>query len=397
MRDLAIQKRENDLVVGTFGRGIYILDDYTPLRAVEPELLERARPRSSRSRRRRCTSRRTPLGEPGKAFQGEAFYTAPNPPFGAVFTYYLKDDFKTRKKMRQRAPRRSSRRRAARSPTPSWDGAARARTREEEPAIVLTVTDEEGNVVRRLTGPATAGFHRVAWDLRFPPAVPVTLEEQERSRFGGGPDGPMAAPGAYRVTLAKRIGGRLTPLGEAQAFTAEPLGIGGGKGGGGLPADQRAALAGFQRETARLQRAVLGAVRAADEAQSRIDHLEKAVAATPGISPDVAAELDAIESRLADLRITLEGDEVVDDYNEPTPPSIVGRVQSAVFGHWSSSGAATQSHRDALRIAGEDFAPLLAQLQQLVEVDLRAIEERMEAAGAPWTPGRVPRWQPASQ
>ena len=105
------------------------------------------------------------------------FYTAPNPPFGAVFTYYLKDDLKTPQEAapggrEEAADKEGGIARLSRR----WE-ALRAEEREEEPAMLLIVTDEEGNVVRRLTAPAKAGFHRVAWDLRFPPPTPVELDE----------------------------------------------------------------------------------------------------------------------------------------------------------------------------------------------------------------------------
>ncbi len=89
VRDLAIQRRENDLVVGTFGRSIYILDDYTPLRMLKPEMLtQEATLFPVKDAMMYIQSQ--PLGGRGKSFQGEAFFTADNPPFGATFTYYLK-------------------------------------------------------------------------------------------------------------------------------------------------------------------------------------------------------------------------------------------------------------------------------------------------------------------
>ncbi len=115
-----------------------------------------------------------PYGWRGKGFQGDAFYSADNPPFGAVFTYYLKDGLQTKRKARQAQEKKAVKEGGAIS-YPPWD-ALRAEDREEPPAVVLTVTDEAGNVVRRITGPADAGFHRVAWDLRYPPADPASTE-----------------------------------------------------------------------------------------------------------------------------------------------------------------------------------------------------------------------------
>ena len=255
--------------------------------------------------------------------------------------------------------------------------------------MLLTVTDPDGNVIRRLGGPAAAGIHRVSWDLRFPPADPARLEPPPTDNpFFSPPIGPMVAPGTYSVSLARRIDGKSEALSGPQSFEALPLGT------ATLPAEDRPAQLAFQRQTARLQRAVMGALRAAGEAKTRLDHLQAALADTPAADPAWREEVRALKLRLADLDVKLSGDDTIANRNEPTPPSIVERVQRVVFGHWVTTSAATRTQRDAYDVAAREFAPVLEQLRALIEVDLAGLEARMEAAGAPWTPGRVPRWAP---
>jgi photosystem II stability/assembly factor-like uncharacterized protein len=390
VRDLAIQKRENDLVLGTFGRGFYVLDDYTPLRTVTPALLEQpATLFAPRPAWMYVPAR--PLGLRGKGFLGESFYTAPNPPFGAVFTYYLKEELKTKQKTRQDAEKKIAEK-GGDVAYPSWDE-LRAEEREEPPAVVLTVSDESGQVVRRLTGPVTAGFHRVAWDLRYPPFSPVPTtppSPPDENPFGSPPAGPLASPGSYRVSLALRRDGELTPAGAPQTFTTMPVGT------ASLPLSEqeRASLLDFQQRTGRLQRAVLGAAAAVRDQQQRIPLIKRAIADTPGAEAALVDRVDQIEDGLREISVALNGDTVVARRNEPTPPSIVQRVQGIVSGHWTSTSAPTQTHREAYRAAAEAFAPVLDRLRTLVEVDLKAIDDRLEALGAPYTPGRVPRWTP---
>ncbi len=385
VRDLAIHEEENDLVVATFGRGFYVLDDYTALRRATPALLEQEAALFPVGEKVWMFHASTPLGLPDKSFQGDAYYSAPNPPFGAVFTYYLKEELRSKKQARLKLEKETEEA-GGEVEIPSWE-ALRAEEREAAPAILLTVTDEEGNVVRRLTGPAAAGFHRVAWDLRLPPANPVELASSgEFNPFRSRPEGPMVAPATYTVTLAKVVDGQTTPLGEPQRFATQPLGL------AAMPAGDAAALLDFQRKTARLQRAVLGAVRAVEEAQTRIDHLERALLDTPGADPALGQEVRSIEARLKDLDAALTGDPVPARFSEPVPASIVERVETVIDGHWGTSSAATASHHESYRIAAEAFAPVLAQLRTLIETDLEALEGKLEAAGAPWTPGRVPTW-----
>ncbi len=385
VRDIKIQKRENDLVVGTFGRGIYILDDYSPLRSVSPQTLAQEAVLFP-VKQAWMYIQSNPLGLKDKAFQGASFFNTPNP-FGATFTYYLKEEIKTRHKIRRE---KEAAREKAGKPVyyPTWN-ALKEEMRQETPTMVLTVKDAAGNVVRRLTGPVSAGFHRVTWDLRYPPLTPVELKTSaEENPFASPPTGPMIVPGTYSVSLAKMVDGKLVTLGEPRSFEAVPLGL------ASLPARDKVAVLAFQQKTARLQRAVLGARRAVNEALQRIKYLKKAWENTPEAEPALRTRLRDLENRLQDLLAELAGDPVRRKYNEPTPPSIIQRVQSIVTGHWASTSAPTETQLRAYRIAAEQFALVLPPLQKLIEQELKQIEEKMESLHAPWTPGRVPRWKP---
>lgn len=386
VRDLAIQERETDLVVGTFGRGFYVLDDYSPLRQLTKERLEAEAVLFPVEDPWMYLPGYSPLGLSGPGFQGASYFTAPNPPFGAVFTYYLGEGLTTRKEERRKAEKEAL---EAEEPIgiPTWEE-LREEAREKAPQMLLTVRDGTGEVVRRIAGPASKGFHRVSWDLRYPPATPVSLRPPPDNPFSDPPAGPPATPGTYTVSLAKVVDDQVTPVSEERSFTAKPLGL------ATLPAEDRAAVAAFQRRTAELQRAVMGTVRAADETQTRIDHLRRALLDTPGADYELLEELREVEERLADLRIELEGDPVVRRYNEPTPPSVVARTYRVVYGHWGSSSGPTDTHRASFQAAAEAFAEVLGGLRALVETDLAGIEARMEELGAPWTPGRLPVWEP---
>jgi len=384
VRDLAIQERANDLVLATFGRGFYILDDYRALRLATKTTLEKEATLFP-VRDAWMFIPAAPNGGRDKAFFGDRYFTAPNPPFGAVFTYYLKDEIKTARKTRLDAEK-AKQKKGEDTPYPSWDE-LRVEDREEDPAILVTVADQDGNVVRRLTGPTTAGFTRVAWDLRYPVPDPTNLAPADVDPWDRLPAGPLAAPGRYTVAIAKRVRGVVTPLSEPQTFNAVPLGT------ASLPPADRKALLEFEEKTASLQRAVLGAVRAAGEAHTRIDHLKKALADAPAADPTLAVSLRAIEARLKDLDVELSGDSTVASRSEPTPPAIADRVATIVTGHWDATSAPTATHRRNYDIAAAQFAPFLVKLRTLILTDLKQLEDQADAAGAPWTPGRVPDWK----
>lgn len=385
IRDLVIQKRENDLVLGSFGRGFFILDDYTPLRLLTPEVLEREAYLFP-VKRALMYIEATPLGGRDRAFQGESFFIAPNPPFGATFTYYLKESLKTLKEIRKEREREAERKgEPPPHPTPEE---LRAEEAEEPPAVFLIVRDADGNVVRRLSGPTRAGLHRVTWDLRFPPPQLGARRDDDGDEENARrtPSGPLVMPGRYEVLLAQRVRGEWKDLAGPVAFEVTVPGI------ARMSPDDRATLVAFQREVARLQRGVIAAMDVASTAQSKLEAIRRALRETPTADRTLFARADALKARLDDILRALRGDQILARRNMPTPPSISERISSIVSEQRMSTAPPTQTHRASFAIAAEEFAAELARLRQLVEVDLPALETALEQAGAPHTPGRLPVW-----
>ncbi len=383
VRDLDLQRRENDLVLGTFGRGFWVLDDYSPLRGLTEETLAAESllfaPRTSK-----LFVQSFELGYNDKAFQGDAFYTTPNPPIGATVSYYLDEGLTTLEEDRQKAEEEVEE--AGESVRyPSWE-ALRREDREQEPAIVLTVRDGDGSVVRRFTGPTSAGLHRVTWDLRFPPPDAVELSPPPRHAFSSDPMGPLVVPGTYSVSLSKRVRGEWTELAGPVEFDVEALGRSTLD-----PGDPAETLA-FHRKAAELNRAIDGAVSVAGEMDGRLSHLRRAALDTADGDPAWADRLDALTERLADLRVELTGDRTVARRSEPTSPSIASRA-GRITGQWATTAPPTGTHRRQYEIASDAFAEALGELGAL-EADLSSLEAEMELAGAPWTPGRIPQWRP---
>lgn len=386
VRDLWFQKRHDDLVMATFGRGFWVLDDVQPLRTMSPAIANNEATLFP-TRDAELYVQRAQLGLPGKSFQGQSYFTAPNPPYGAVFTYYLKEELKSRRKQRQDAEAKIDQDKGnepghAQPPYPTLDQ-LRAEDREIEPAVVMIVSDEEGNVVRRVSGPAKAGFHRVAWDLRYPPPSPIELKEPEPDVFSPPPDGPLVAPGKYTVRITKRIDGIETVLGPVQTFNVVPLYL------SIMKESDRAAVLDFQQKAAALQRALMGASRITQEALTRIQYVRRALDEIAGPDLKLVAQVNSIDTALRDINDQLNGDPILRRSNEPSQPSLLDRVNTAVNG-LTTTAPPTSTHRESLSIAQQQTGPLLARLHKLIEVDLANVEKRMNERGAPWTPGRIP-------
>jgi hypothetical protein len=380
VRDLEIQRREGDLVVGTFGRGFYILDDYSALRSSVDELDETTLFSVRDAWLFVPDSRR---GWGGKGDWGYGRYTADNPPHGAVFSYYLPEGLKSLKDQRQEAEQEAAKD-GGDNPYPSW-GELRAEDREESPSVTLTVRDSDGNVVQRVAGKTGKGYHRVAWDMRYPAPDATTLTSPSNlAPWQSAPQGPLVKPGKYTVTLSQRVRGESADI-ASETFALKPLFA------TTLVTDDRDALLAFQMRTDKLYRAVDGAGEVATEIQGRIDHLTKAIADTTASSEDHARAIRALNGRMQELQVMLNGDSTISSRAEGVPLSISGRVGFLVFGHWDSQSPVGGNYEDSLAIAEQQFSSWLPELRSLAN-DLSSLESRMQDIGAPWTPGRIPEY-----
>ncbi|TAE30572.1 MAG: glycosyl hydrolase [Candidatus Kapaibacterium sp.] len=378
VRDLAIQKRENDLALASFGRGFYILDDYTPLRALAQSKFDVSKEASIFPiKDALCYVESTPYGDRGKGFLGETFYIAENAPFGAVFTVYVKDALKTKKQVRADAEKGGS------TKYPSGEE-LRAEEEEDAPSYFATVTDVSGNVIRRLNVSNSAGLQRVVWNLRYADQTPIAQHQAEEAEYGGA----RVLPGEYKVFLSKRVNGVTTSITEPVSFNVVPL------NNTTLPATDRKALVAFQQKVANLQRALSGALDVANSTKSRLTNIKKALGETMSAdAPKLRDEATSLESRMNTLLRGLRGDSFLASRNEGTPPSIQERVNNIVYEQYSSTSAPPQTHVDSYAVAAQEFEQELAKLKAIVEIEIPRIEKAMEAAQAPYTPGRVPEWK----
>jgi len=385
VRDMVIQARESDLVIATFGRGFYVLDDITPLRQMRPDSTQQSAALYT-VKDALLYIERHPLGGPHKGFEGDAFYAAENPPYGAVFTAYLKEKVETKKEKRQDAEKEAAKKNET-APYPSRDE-LRAEAEEPKPELYFVVYDENGAPIRRVDGTTDAGFQRDAWDLRYPAERVVKKRSEEAEIFFGdaADEGPLVLAGTYSARMFEKIDGVITELGEPQSFKVAT------ENSASMSPQDHATQEQFLRRVSRLYRAVYGAVHTAEDTQSRLKDIRDALHQTPAVEKQLGAVADSLEQRDRDLLRALRGDQALARMNEQVPLSINDRVTSIMEGERFSLSRPTQTNVDAYNIAASDFGDVLTKLRTLVETDLVKLEKDMEAAGAPWTPGRVPEW-----
>ncbi|MEM1325967.1 MAG: glycosyl hydrolase [Bacteroidota bacterium] len=377
-RDIELHARENDIVGATFGRGFYVLDDYSSLRSLN-EVVESESNAIFPVRDAWWYVPNEPMQAKEQPTLGSDSYAAENPPFGAIITYYVHDLPKTKKATRQ-AEEKTQRAENEDISFPGWD-ALRAEMTESEPHALLLVKDSDGNAIRWIKGASAKGLHRTNWDLRLSAPNPIRLTRPAFTPpWAGEAEGPLAAPGRYSVQLYILNNGKLEAQGEAQTFQVKPV----------HNIDEKTdfqAVADFQAKTSELIRQTSSAGQQLSAISERLRYIDAAMMKTPEVTEKHFATLQQLKEERLQLQMRLYGDPIRQQFSEATAPSIAGRVGSIVYGHWGTRQLPTETFIENLEMAERNFEVFQADLKDYLS-DLEEFEGELEQAGAPFTRGR---------
>ena len=380
VRDLAIQKRENDLVLGTFGRGFYVLDDYSSLRNLgNGKIVDKAKIFPIRPALQYEQSQ--PLGLPKKAFQGDAYYTGENLDPVAIVTFYYGEKHSSLEDKRKEKEKENVKNKRSDS-YPTYDE-LKAEGEELSIDLLFTIKDSNGKVVRKIFQKPAKGIQRIHWDLRYASKEPISLGGSGfYNPFADKPKGNLVAPGNYAVEMGIMENGTYTKLTDPETFVVKAL------NNSAIPKGNMDEKVVFQREVHELSRSISGAGNMIGEVEDRMKHIKKAIKVVEQPYPDLATEYNAINNKLKDIKTRLYGDSYktkLDIDQIPTPASRIGWIS---YEQGSSTAAPTKTHQGSFSIAKEEFAPILEDLKSLIKNDLYSLEKKLEAADAPYTPGR---------
>lgn len=382
-RDLAIQERESDLVVASFGRGFYVLDNYAPLREITTQILKKES-HIFTVKNGLMYIPTNPIGLRGKSAQGESYYTAPNPEFGVTFTYYIKSKAKSLKDLRQEKEKLLVKQ-GKDVFYPSITEII-SEDQEEKPYLLFIIRDSDGNAVRKIkTGPKS-GINRINWNFRLASTNPIQLKESSTGRYSMKDDGPMALPGSYTIELHQATNGKLQLLNEPVPFNIEPL------NNQSLLATNKASLLEFQNQIAELRRRVRSAGALLSESASQLKYIKAAVQSYPSVPLDLMPRIKSLETELNQIETKLFGNSSKSKREFETYPSISGRIGTVVYQLWYTTTSATNTQKEGYRIAKEEFEPVLLKLKTS-STGITALEEELEKHGVPYTPGRGSNWK----
>jgi hypothetical protein len=364
-RDITIQRTHNDLLAGSFGRGIFILDDYTPLREIDSELL----------------NQEAHLFEPRDAFwykpdnvsdyQGHNDYQAENPPFGAIFTYYLKEGYQSKEAQRQEQETELDEDEDV--PFPGWDE-FEEEIREQGPTVHVVVQNEDGTIVNRVDGPTSPGFHRVNWDLSYAEKDIVELGEEILESLED--DGFLATPGTYTATLTKLQEGEVTGLSDPVTFEVEPLRE------GTLEGASYEEIASFREEVETFQQELTRTSNTLEKQIDKVHALQTALARAEEEPPALVERLHEARSHLLELQKEMEGSEAKNQIGERNPPTPGSRMVVGVRALGTTYGP-TEMHEQTVAAGRRELADVRNRLNEFAEEVIPELQREVQTAGAP--------------
>ena len=379
VRDIAIQRRENDLVLGTFGRGFFVMDDYSVLRSVENSDSS-VGAKIFDVRDALMWEKAAPLGLPGKAFQGDNFYLAENLDPVAIFTYNYDKKFESLKSKRQKTEKKLIKDEKDVS-YPSYEELYNE-LNEAKPELVFTIRDSENNVVKKIYKKPSKGLSRFQWDLRYEDNSPINLNSSSfYNPFAGVSEGTLVSPGTYTIDMSLLEAGETTKIINAKSFNVVAL------NNTVMPADDRLAKVEFQRKVSKLQAEIGEYSRKLSEVSNKMRYVDQAIKKVEQPVDKISKMAWDLNQAIKEINLKFYGDNVksrLDIQTYLTPSSRLGAV--AYYQKYSTA-APTKTHMDSYEIAKEEFQPIKLMINEL-KVKMTDLESLLKEMGAAYTPGR---------
>jgi photosystem II stability/assembly factor-like uncharacterized protein len=329
VHDITVHPRENDLILATHGRSIWIFDDATPLQQMSRQIAASDAHMFDIRPALRFTSRFTRYGI------GERVFAGPNPPYGALITYYLKEK-------------------------PG-----------EKTSVKVQVIDPGGKVIREIANvPKEQGLNRVAWDLRAEGARQRRPPSEEFIAFFGGPRGPQVLPGTYTVKLTvgdksieKRVEVKMDPTVNVSM-------------------DDLKVMYDLSTKTTQMQSAMTDGLRALDSVKEQLQQIEKIV---KDRMPEAPAELT---QTISDNIKQVDG--LIDKLARPEgglglggSPRLNDHIGNVFFSIEAANAAPTPPQRELFNEVQSEFRERAAEVNRFISESVPRLNETLRKHNAP--------------
>ena len=377
--DIELQKRENDIVIATFGRGFYVMDDYSPLRSLSKDVLAKDAylfPIKDAD----LFVYANPIGGRENSSQGASMYRADNPKFGATFSLYLKGGDKSLKSVRQKEANKLEKEKEA-VPYPSFDE-LRDEEMEGKLKLIWVIKDSESIEIKRISSSPSKGLSRVTWNLRT-----TSTDQVGVKNFGEAKSyGFLVIPGEYSVEIFSEKDGIIKEVIANTKFNVVGL------NNQTLLASNNEELKAFRKEMAEVRRSVSGAENLMKETGEKLKIVENAVRNYPGADLNLLKDVEKIKNLLLLCDLIMNGDKLKAKHQVEDTPSISDRLWTVYYQLYSNTTGITATQKLNKEIAMEDYAEFRVNLDVAV-VQLSGLESKLEAAGVPYIKGKDEKWK----
>ena len=366
VRDIAIQKRENDLVLATFGRSFYILDDYSALRDLSEETL----------------SKDGVIFKPRKALQfnqipggtssdGGQTYYAKNPQYGASITYFVKDapsSIKSERKKSEKSKKDGD------IPFPGWEALDKENS-EQKNQVIIVVKDKAGEIVTKISGPLKKGMSRVNWNLTS--SIPTTINASSRGwRSYGDGIRTQVDPGVYDLFLKKRVNGVVTEIAGPVELEVEKI------RSGTLTNPMKDEHDQYFKSLADFSSVVNTYQHKFEKANTRVSTYQRMLMQITTNIPEASKSLYELTETMNMLERKVGGSEAKAEVGEKDFLTISDRLWAARGGWYPNSYGPTQQHMKSFDIAKEMFNRVKPEMDAYFE-KVKEVGKILEEAGAP--------------
>ena len=368
-RDITIQKSENDLVAASFGRGFFILDDYSALRDFTEDNLSK-QGKLFTPRPAKWYVPRSSIGN-----TGADYYFAKNPTFGAEFTYHMAEDFKTKKQARKKREVELNKLKKN-IPFPGWD-ALDDEIEEQNAKVILTIQDKDGNIINKIMEKASKGSHRISWDLTHFNPFAISVNGNSRRRYGGG---SMATPGSYSASLHLEQNGKVTILDGPISFEVKPIREGVLKGASYSDYNK------FRLELTSLLFEINAVQDVLSESNKKYKAFVIALSRTNIMPGTTESKLTSLKADLTRINKMLSGSPSRSEVGERNPAGMQNFLYSAFDGLENTYGP-TGLHKKSLATAKEFLKEVKSEVKIVIETKISEIEKALKSAGSPYING----------
>jgi photosystem II stability/assembly factor-like uncharacterized protein len=375
--DLDIQQRENDLVAASFGRGFYVLDNYAPLRDLKKEHLDK-KAHLFPVKDAMLYIPSDPLGLDGTGFQGHNLWAAKNPEFGATFSLFIKDEYKTLKQIRQEKEKALEKDKKD-VPYPTFEE-LKKEEQEEKAQLIYVIRDNNGKEMKRLVSSPSKGISRVSWNLRMEATSPINTGRNNDN------NGFLVPAGTYSVEVLLLKDGKTEQLVSATNFNVKAL------NNQTLVAQDNKGLQEFRAAVAETSRKVRGTGKLMNETKEKLDLLQTALTSYPNTDTKLLEEVKMLKLELQKCQVMLNGDRTKSSREFETVPGINERLGLVEYAIYENTVDVSNTRRKNLEIVQSEYTELRSVLDTVIK-KTRILEEKLDAAGIPYTKGKSESWK----